>query len=206
MAVQLLVAEAPSSRMKVQMPPTIAMTDDEFFEFCQLNRDLRIERNAKGEIIIMPPAGGETGSRNSVLNARLYNWASKDGRGIVFDSSTGFDLPNGATRSPDASWVLQSRLATLRPEQKRKFLPLCPDFVVELRSPSDRLQDVQDKMEEYMANGAQLGWLLDPETRSVYIYQPGIASIHLRDPVTITGDPVLPGLVLRLAEVWDPGF
>jgi Uma2 family endonuclease len=204
MKVRSLISEMPP--LVIQMEPAFRMTDDEFFDFCQLNRDLRIERTATGEIIFMPPTGGETGSRNSELNAQLYLWAKQNGTGVVFDSSTGFTLPNGATREPDASWVLRSRLVTLTPQQKQKFLPLCPDFVAELRSPSDRLRDLQDKMDEYMANGAQLGWLLDPEKRQVFVYLPDTPVLHLPNPTTLSGDPILPGFTLSLADIWDPGF
>jgi Uma2 family endonuclease len=186
--------------------PLIELSDDEFYEFCRLNRDLRIERTANGEVIIMKPAGGEAGGRNLSLAALLWIWARNDGRGVAFDSSTGFVLPNGATRSPDASWVRREKLATLRREEKQRFLPLCPDFVVELRSPSDRVADLQAKMEEYIANGAQLGWLLVPETRTVLIYRPDAEPMELVDPVQLTGDLVLPGFVLVMKEVWDPGF
>ena len=184
----------------------IELSDDEFYQFCQLNRDLRIERTAEGEVIIMKPAGGEAGGRNLSVGALVWIWARQDRRGVAFDSSTGFTLPNGATRSPDASWVRQERLAQLTAAEKQKFLPLCPDFVVELRSPSDRVADLKDKMQEYIDNGAQLGWLLIPETRTVYIYQPDAAPLELVQPTALTGDPILPGFVLALQDVWEPGF
>jgi Uma2 family endonuclease len=130
----------------------------------------------------------------------------QNGSGVAFDSSTGFDLPNGATRSPDAAWVLRERLSKLTSQQKRKFLPLCPDFVVELQSPSDTLGDLQQKMQEYIDNGAQLGWLLAPDTKTVYIYKHGAPVERLDAPAQITADPLLPDFVLNLAEVWDPGF
>jgi Uma2 family endonuclease len=194
------------ARLVMSFPTDVRMTADEFFTFCQQNRDLRIERTANGEIVIMPPAGGETGSRNAAIGMFLRGWAMQNGRGVAFDSSTGFDLPNGATRSPDAAWVLRERLSKLTPEQKRKFLPLCPDFVVELQSPSDTLDDLQEKLQEYIDNGAQLGWLLAPDTKTVYIYKPGTPMERLDAPAQITGDPLLLGFVLNLAEVWDPGF
>lgn len=196
----------PASRLVMTMNEGEVMTDDQFFEFCQMNRKLNIERTAQGEIIIMPPAGGETGGRNANLNFFVNQWSRKDRRGIAFDSSTGFILPNGATRSPDAAWILRERLTKLAPEQKRKFLPLCPDFVVELQSPSDTLADLKAKLSEYMDNGAQLGWLLVPETKDVYIYRSGDEPEHLANPQQISGDPLLPGFVLNLAEIWDPGF
>jgi Uma2 family endonuclease len=182
------------------------MTDDKFFQSCQLNADLRIERTAGGEVLILPPTGGETGSRDAGLVTQLRVWAQQDGSGVAFGSSTGFDLPNGATRSPDASWVERSRLEMLSPEQKKKFLPLCPDFVIELRSPSDRLDELKDKMQEYIDNGAQLGWLLDPNDSQVYVYHPGSAVECLENPRSISADPLLPGFLLNLAEIWDPGF
>ena len=190
----------------LKLHPVIDLTDDEFFELCQVNRDLRLEKTAEGEIIVMPPAGGETGSRNSAITAALYVWSRRDGVGIAFDSSTGFKLPNGATRSPDAAWVQRTRLAPLTAKEKERFLPLCPDFVIELRSRTDPLSTLQAKMVEYIANGAQLGWLIDPVERQVHIYQPGIAPIILDRPANIIGDPLLPGFVLELSLIWDPGF
>ena len=186
--------------------PALTPTDDEFFEFCRQNSDLRIEQTAQGEWIIMPPTGGETGSRNSEVSRQLGNWARRGDAGVAFDSSTGFLLPNGAKRSPDASWVLRSRLAALTPEQKKKFLPLCPDFVVELRSPSDALADTQDKMAEYQDNGARLGWLVDAAERRVHVYRPGAVPDVLDAPLSVSADPELAGFVLDLARVWEPGF
>ncbi len=186
--------------------PALTPTDDEFFEFCRQNSDLRIEQTAQGEWIIMPPTGFETGSRNNEVSRQLGNWARQDDAGVAVDSSTGFILPNGAKRSPDASWVLRSRLAALTPEQKKKFLPLCPDFVVELRSPSDSMTDAQDKMAEYRDNGARLGWLVDAAARRVHVYRPGAAPDVLDAPLSVSGDPELAGFVLDLARVWEPGF
>lgn len=193
-------------RIEVQFHPVIHMDDDQFFEFCQINRDLRIERTATGKVIIMSPAGGETGSRNASLTAALYHWAKHNKHGVAFDSSTGFILPNGATRSPDGAWVLRERLTSLSPRQKQKFLPLCPDFVIELRSPTDEVADLKDKLQEYMENGARLGWLLIPETHEVYIYRPDAAPEHLLDPAQLNGETVAPGFLLELADIWDPGF
>jgi len=192
--------------LEVQFDPVIQMDDDQFFEFCQINRELRIERTATGKVVIMSPAGGETGSRNAELTLALRSWAKRNKRGVAFDSSTGFILPNGATRSPDGAWVARERLTSLSPRQKQKFLPLCPDFVIELRSPTDEVADLQDKMQEYRANGAQLGWLLVPETHDVYIYRPDTEPEYLQDPDQISGEPIAPGFVLTLADIWDPGF
>jgi Uma2 family endonuclease len=186
--------------------PIFEMSDELFYDFCQTNREWRIERIAEGEILVMPPTGWETGTFNARINASLTTWALEDGTGVASDSSTGFDLPNGATRSPDAAWVKRSRLAALTPEQKKRFLPLCPDFVIELRSPSDHLQTLQDKMQEYIDNGTQLGWLIDTPNRRVSIYRPGVAVECLENPATISGDPQLPGFVLDLASIWEPGF
>jgi len=190
----------------LRLPPVTNLTDDQLYELCQINRDLRIERTAEGDLLIMPPTGGETSNRNAELTMQLRVWAKHDGTGIVFDSSGGFILPNGAMRSPDVAWVKRSRLATFTREQKEKFIPLCPDFVLELRSPSDSLSAVQAKMEEYMANGAQLGWLIDPEGKRVYVYQPQGRVACLEHPATLAGGPMLPGLVLDLQEMWTPNF
>jgi Uma2 family endonuclease len=187
----------------LQTRPVLNMDDEQFFEFCQLNRDWRIERTAAGELIIMPPTGWKTGNYNLRVGAALLTWADQDGAGVAIDSSTGFQLPNGATRSPDAAWVRRARLAALTEQQKEKFLPLCPDFVVELRSPSDALATLQDKMQEYLDNGAQLGFLIDPLERRVYVYRPGATVQCLDDPATISGDPELPGFVLDLRSLWN---
>jgi Uma2 family endonuclease len=189
---------------QVVLQPYPEMNDEQFFEFCQRNRDLRIERTAQGEVIIMPPTGGETGNRNAELNGQIRNWTKEDKTGKMFDSSAGFKLPNKADRSPDAAWVTRTRLAQLSLEQKRKFIPLCPDFVVELRSPSDELEKVKAKMDEYLANGARLGWLIDPETRQVHIYRPNTPVEILDNPQQVSGDPELPGFVLELQEIWEP--
>ena len=185
---------------------SVNLTDNQLFELCVANRELRIERTPEGDLIIMPPVGGETGWRNAELTAALVGWAHRDGIGVAFDSSAGFLLPNGAMRSPDAAWVRRVRLEKLTPEQKRKFIPLCPDFVVEIRSPTDSLRALQAKMQEYITNGAALGWLIDPIGRRVSIYRPGKPVETLAQPATITGDPVLPGFVFDLAGVWETGF
>ena len=152
--------------------------------------------------MIMPPTGSETGMINFKLTQLFGNWVDADGTGVGFDSSTGFTLPNGATRSPDLAWVRRPRWEALTPQQRGRFAPVCPDFVVELRSPSDALETVQAKMQEYLDNGAQLGWLIDPIERKVYIYRPQAPAECLDNPQTIAGDPVLPRFVLELANVW----
>ncbi len=156
--------ETPSARhrpLTLSLRPVVELTPDQLLEISSLNDDLRLELTAKGELILMPPAGSETGDRNSELNMQLRIWAKPGGTGVTFDSSAGFTLPNGAVRSPDASWVESSRWASLSAEQRRKYAPLCPDFVVELLSPSDSPSAMQDKMREYIENGARLGWLID---------------------------------------------
>ncbi len=202
---QALVHEG-SQPLVLHTRPVFEMSDELFYDFCQTNREWRIERTAEGDVLIMPPSGWEIGTYNARINAFLTMWALSDGTGVVSDSSTGFDLPNGATRSPDAAWVKRSRLATLTPEQKKRFLPLCPDFVVELRSPSDHLKTLQDKLQEYLANGTQLGWLFDTPNRRVYVYRPGKVMECLENPTTVSGDPELPGFVLDLATIWEADF
>lgn len=184
--------------------PLYAMTPDEFYQFCRQNPELRAELTAKGEVVFMSPSGGSTGARNAHVVKTLGRWADEDGRGIVFDSSTGFILPNGAVRSPDAAWVVRRRLAELSPEESERFLPLSPDFVVEVASPSDRLPDLQAKMTEYISSGVQLGWLIVPDSRSVTIYQPGKTARQVDDSDQIDGEPLLSGFTLDLNPVWSP--
>jgi Uma2 family endonuclease len=187
----------------LQIPPSMQMTNEQFFEFCQVNRALRIERNKLGEISIMSPTGGTTGNRGGNIFGQLWVWSEQDGTGITFDSSTGFELSTGADRSPDASWIKLERWNTLSPAEQERFAPICPDFVIELRSPSDNLQSLKEKMEEYMREpGVQLGWLIDRKHRKVYIYRPGLPAECLDNPHTISGDPVLPGFVLNMSKVW----
>jgi Uma2 family endonuclease len=178
------------------------MTDDEYFQFCANNSELRVERTPEGDIVIMPPAGFESGHRNHELNRQLGNWALNDGRGLACDSNTEYLLPSGAAYAPDASWVLQSRIDNLTRSEKRKFPRLCPDFVVELMSPSDRLSKQKAKMCEWIENGAQLGWLLDPDHRTAYIYRPGREPEQLVNPERLAGEGPVAGFVLVLAGVW----
>jgi Uma2 family endonuclease len=186
----------------LDLRPVVSLSDEQFYELCRANSELRIERTAEGEIEIMPPTGTKTGRRNSKLNQELANWAEADGNGYVFDSSTAFKLPNGAVRSPDASWIRRERYDALTPEEQDKFSPICPDFVVELRSPTDTVEKLQAKMEEYIANGAQLGWLIDPFERRVYVYRPQAQAEALDDPEAVSGEPLLKGFVLNLQEIW----
>lgn len=177
----------------------VSMRD--FNKLCQANPDLRLERTARGELVVMPPAGTESGGRNANLTAQLWFWAQADGTGVVFDSSTGFTLPNGALRSPDASWLAKDRWNELSAQEKKKFAHVCPDFLVELRSPSDPLRDIRLKMEEYVGQGARLGWLIDPESRTVEIYRPDRPVERLKSPATLSGEDVLPGFVLDLKGI-----
>lgn len=192
-----------SSPIVLLLPPELQMTDEQFFEFCQINRDLRIERNKLGEISIMPPTGSETGNREGNIFGQLWVWSEQDGTGISFSPSTGFKLSTGAQRSPDASWIKLERWNTLTPQQQQKFAPICPDFVVELRSASDNLKPLQEKMVEYMQEpGIQLGWLIDRKYRKVYIYRPGLEVECLDNPETVSGDFALPGFVLDMSKIW----
>jgi Uma2 family endonuclease len=182
----------------------VGLTDDQFFELCHDNRDFRLELTAQKELVIMTPPGGMTGRRNTRLNYRLEGWAEKDGTGVSFGPATLFALPNGARRGPDASWVRLDRWNALTDEQRESAPPFCPDFVMELLSKSQtrKLKMLHAKMAEYIDNGAQLGWLIDPFKKNVYIYRPGEPVQCLENPPTIHGDPVLPGFVFALSEIW----
>lgn len=178
------------------------MSDRQFYEFCQTNPDLRIERNADGEVIAIPPAFSDTGNRNFRILGQLFVWSEEDGTGEAFDSSSGFTLPNGATRSPDAAWILRDRWNALQPEQKASFAPIVPDFIVELRSSSDTLTSLQEKMAEYMANGVRLGVLIDRKNRQVYIYRPNQQSEILDNPDVVSCEPEMPKFSLKMAKIW----
>jgi Uma2 family endonuclease len=182
------------------LPPRLS--ERRFLQICQANPELHLERTATGELIVMSPTGSETGLRNTQLTGQLWWWNEQQGLGEVFDSSTGFRLPNGADRSPDASWVAKDRWLALTPAQRRRFAPLCPDFVAELRLPSDDLASLQAKMREYVANGARLGWLIDTGMQRVEIYRPEQPVEVLERPETLSGEEVLPGFVLRLERIW----
>ena len=190
----------------VSLPTTleldIDLTDEQFFQLCQNNRDLRFERTARGELIIMPPTGSETSDRNADLTYQLRAWSRQNQLGKSFDSSGGFKLSNGAERSPDASWVKMSRWNALTQTEKERFAPLCPDFLVELMSPSDSIEKTRAKMREYMDNGAKLGWLINRQQQQVEIYRPNRDVEILQSPQTLSGDDVLPGFVLDLTQIW----
>ena len=178
------------------------VTPEQFERFCHEYEDLRLELTSTGELIVMPGTGFKTGVRNANLTQQLATWAAKDGSGFCCDSSTIFALPNGARRSPDASWVKREKLDNVSEQQMEGFAPICPDFVVELRSPSDRSAALHDKMLEYIANGASLGWLIDPFKRRVYVYRPDQELVILQSPEAVSGDPLLPGLRLKTDELW----
>ncbi|BAT51262.1 hypothetical protein NOS3756_01850 [Nostoc sp. NIES-3756] len=188
--------------LTVNLQSVLELTDEQFFQLCRANSNLRFERTAKGELIIMPPTGGDTGNRNGKITQQLFNWTDADGTGIAFDSSTCFKLPNGADRSPDAAWIKLARWNILTEEQKEKFPPICPDFVIELLSPTDNLKVTQEKMKEYIDNGIQLGFLINRKLRQVMIYRQGREVEILESPTTVSGEEVLNGFVLNLEPIW----
>ncbi len=178
------------------------MSDGQFYEFCRTNPELRIERNADGEVIVMSPAFSDTGNRNLKISQQVANWADTEGTGEVFDSSAGFTLPNGATRAPDTSWILADRWNALTPAQQASFAPIVPDFVIELRSSSDTLSGLQEKMQEYIDQGVRLGLLIDRKNRTVHVYRPALKPESLENPEVVTCDPELPGFGLKMARIW----
>ena len=186
----------------LKMPPTTAFTSDQFYDLCQANPDRKLERTREGDLVVMAPTGGETGARNANLLIQLGVWNEQSKLGIVFDSSTGFHLPNGADRSPDVAWVKCNRWNALTLQQREKFPPLAPDFVIELMSPTDNLTDVQSTMQEYLDNGVKLGWLLNRKTKQVEIYHLGQPKNVLQQPNQVFGDPILPDFRLRLDDFW----
>jgi Uma2 family endonuclease len=201
-----VINQVEPDRFLLHLRPVVKLADDQLFDLCQINQELWIERTAEGELVIRPPEGGETNNRTITLVTSLTQWAAVDGTGVTFGLAGGFMLSNGAMRAPDAAWVLRSRLAPLTPEQKQKFLPLCPDFVAEIRSPPDRLGTMQAKMQEYLDDGARLGWLIDADNRAMYVYRLQQPFERLDNPTTISGEPVLPGFVLDLQAIWEPSF
>ena len=185
----------------LDLSPILDLTHEQFWLLCQNHPDLKFERTAKGELIIMSPTGGETGNHNIEIAFQLQAWSRQNSLGIAFDSSTGFQLPNGAERSPDAAWVSKERWNALSREQQRRFPPLCPDLVIELLSPSDSLPKLREKMQEYMDNQALLGWLIDLKNRRVEIYRPNRAVETLISPTTLSGEGILPGFILDLTKI-----
>jgi Uma2 family endonuclease len=202
-----MVVDAENSKFMntliLNIPSAVKLTDEQFYQICLANPDLRLELTAQGELIVMPPTGGETGRRNFSLNGQLWLWNRQTNQGVAFDSSTGFKLPNGATRSPDVSWVKQERWDALIAEQKAEFPPLCPDFVLELRSASDSLSKAREKMQEYLDNGCRLGWLIDPQNQRVEIYRQDREVEIIQSPTTLSGEEVLPGFVLDLTQIFS---
>ncbi|MEO1374066.1 MAG: Uma2 family endonuclease [Cyanobacteria bacterium J06635_10] len=188
--------------MVLKFHPVITMTDDQLFDFCELNKDFRIERKANGEIVIMSPTGSETDQRNFDLIVQLGIWTKQNGTGVGFGSSGGFTLPSGAVRSPDAAWIKKTDWEAIPLEKRKKFAPICPEFVVELPSETDALKMLKSKMEEYIQNGTRLGWLIDRVNRKVYIYRSKNTVEELDNPSTLSGEDVLPGFVLDLAGIW----
>ncbi|MCC3447121.1 MAG: Uma2 family endonuclease [Microcoleus sp. PH2017_39_LGB_O_B] len=190
------------TQITLDLNPIIKLTEEQFYLLCQENPDLKLERNPNGELIVMPPTGGETGKRNVKLIVQLAIWNEQTQLGEVFDSSTGFTLPNKADRSPDVSWVEKSRWEALTAQQREKFIPLCPDFVIEILSPSDSLKKTQDKMQEYIDNGCRLGLLINRKKQQMEIYRPDREVEVLQAPQTVSVD-VLPGFTLNLRQIWD---
>ena len=186
----------------VRIRPLGLFSDDQFYEFCRLNSDLDIERTADGDLLIAAPVSFRTSHFNLRIVVQLGRWAERDGTGVATESSGGFILPNSAVRAPDAAWTRRDRLTTVPQEQQDRFLPLCPDFAIELRSPSDTLDAAQAKMREYLDNGLRLGWLIDPFARRVHVYRPGVDVEVLDDPDGVDGAPVLPGFRLDLSVIW----
>ena len=188
--------------LTLTLNPVIPLTREQFYKLCQVNHDIRMERSHTGDLILIPPTGWGTGKRNADLTTELNLWNRQTRLGVVFDSSTGFSLPNGSDRSPDVAWVQKSRIEAIAPDPSR-FLPLAPDFVIELRSATDKLATLQQKMAEYQECGVRLGWLIDPQNKQVEIYRPGHALEGLNNPQQLSGEKVLPNFVLKLANIWD---
>ena len=190
----------------IRLAPVIELTEEQFVQICAMNREIRIERTASGELELMSPTYSSTGARNAEVTAQLGYWSRQDGTGIAFDSSAGFRLPNGAMRSPDSSWIPKSLLSELSEEERSGFFAICPYFVIELRSGTDSLRSLHDKMNEYMENGAQLGWLLDPSDRRVYVYRPDMSVDTIESPDMLSAEPELSEFALDLSNIWNPSL
>ena len=189
--------------MILNLAPVIKLSDEQYFLLATTNRDLRMERTLTGELVIMPPTGGGSGKRNADLITDLVLWNRQTGLGVVFDSSTQFNLPNGGDRSPDVAWIKLERWEALSSEEQEKFPPICPDFVIELRSRTDNLTSLQVKMQEYLESGLKLGWLIDPKAKKVWIYRQGQKVEILEEPTVLFGEDILPGFVLDLFRIWS---
>jgi len=194
--------QSEMNALTISLDSVIDLTDEQFFQLCRKNSDLRFERNSQGDLTIMAPEGGETGMRSAGITTDLEIWNRKTKLGFTFGSSTGFKLPNGSDRSPDASWILKERWEALTLEQRAKFAPICPDFVIELMSPSDSLKITQAKMQEYQDNGTRLGWLINRKDQQVEIYRIGQIFEVLQSPSFLSGEDVLPEFVLSLESIW----
>jgi Uma2 family endonuclease len=189
----------------LNLPSTLKLTisHEQFVQLAWVNQNLQLERTATGELIVMPPTGSDTGNKNADILGQLWLWNRQTQLGQIFDSSSGFHLPNGADRSPDVSWISQDRWDTLTPEEKSGFAPLCPDFVLELRPKHDSLESLQQKMQEYQENGAKLGWLIDRNRKKVEIYRPKKSVEVQNSPNSLSGEDILPGFTLDLSEIWN---
>ena len=192
----------PEKKLPLRFMPESPLSDDELLRFCAANDATQIEREPNGEILVMSPANSKTSSMNMRIGRFLDEWTEFDRRGIAFDSSGGFTLPDGSMRSPDASWILRRRWDALTEAQQSSFSPICPDFVIELRSPSDKLTDVKAKMEMWVSNGAEVAWLIDPNQRTIEIYRPGDSVEQLYDPSSVQGNGPVAGFELVMARVW----
>jgi Uma2 family endonuclease len=186
----------------INLDPIVKLTREQFYELCAANPELKLERNANGELVIMSPTGGETGTWNSDITIDLGIWNRQTATGKTFDSSTGFSHPRGSDRSPDAAWIPIEKWNALTAAQRKKFLPLCPDFAIELLSPTDSWIKGLAKMQEYQDNGARLGWLINRKDREVEVYRIGKSKEVLQNPISLSGEDVLPEFVLSLAEIW----
>jgi Uma2 family endonuclease len=191
------------SHLPLNIPPNLKVTQEQFALLAAANRDVQLELTPTGELIIMPPTGGNTGKRNIDIEGQLWFWNRQAKLGVAFNSSTAFLLPNGAERSPDAAWVSQARWDKLKPEEQDSFPPLCPDFAIELRSKSDNMEPLRRKMQEYIDNGLRLGWLIDTKNQKVEIYRPNQPVEVLNSPTNLSGEDVLPGFVLDLQVVFS---
>jgi len=192
-----------TSHVMLHMPDSLRMTDDQLLQFCAVNRELRIERTTEGDLIIMPLAGGETSRANVDISTQLSMWTKRNGTGYAF-AHAGFTLPNGAMRSPGAPWILKTLWRKVPKEERQSFAHICPDFVIELKSPTDTISILRAKMDEWIVNGVRLGWLIHPDRQRVFVYRPNLAVEVLTNVTSVSADPELAGFTLDLTAVWDP--